>query len=395
MRPRSFVLLVAGVCVACAFASARPSGWDARRREALANQLVSENTRVHKGDLVQLAGCPADIGLLEDLAVAVRRQGGHPLITISSDGLLRRFYDDVPATFDSQPAAFDLKLAAIIDVRIQTEFNDDAALAGISAERVESVSRGQREVYALLRKRKVRLLWLGNGLYPTRSRARHAGLALPELESLFRAGLDADPRTLRTTGERVRKVLAAGKTVRITSASETDLTLEIGGRPITISDGILNETSEHGIAPPWTWLPAGEVYVVPVPGSANGKIVLDRYLFEGKEVHGLTLTVRAGKLVDLRVESGGEALQAAYKAAEAGKETVSSLDLGINPNVRLPKNSLLQTNVPAGMVTVAFGNNTWAGGDIKIPFTLPLYIADGTLTVDGAPLIERGAFKAR
>jgi leucyl aminopeptidase (aminopeptidase T) len=362
-------------------------------REALARKLVAESAGIREGELVQLAGCPADVGLLEDLAVAVRRQGAHPLITLGSDRLARRLYDEVPARFDSQPAAWDLKLAGLIDARIQTEFAEDDALAGVAPERVAAVGRGNRDVYALLRKRKARLVWLGNGLYPSAARARQAGLKQDELARLFRAGLDVDYRAMRSAGEKLQKVFAAGKSVRLTSPTGTDLTLSIAGRPATVSDGILDERQGAGGAPPWTWLPAGEVYLVPVAGSAEGKIVLDRYLYEGKEVRGLTLTVKAGKLAGLEAKSGGDALQAAYKAAEAGKELVSSLDVGINPNVRLPAGCLLQTNVPAGMVTVGLGNNTWAGGDVKIPFSLPLFVSDGTLTVDGAALVEQGLLK--
>ncbi len=362
-------------------------------REALAAKLVTQSAAVREGELVQLAGGPGDVALLEDLAVAVRRQGAHPLITLGSDRLARRLYDDVPARFDSQPAAWDLKLAGLIDARIQTEFADDDALAGVAPERVTAVGRGNREVYALLRKRKVRLVWLGNGLYPSAARARQAGLTQDELAQLFRAGLDVDYRAMRAAGERLQKVFAAGKTVKLASPGGTDLTLGIAGRPATVSDGILDERQRSGGAPPWTWLPAGEVYLVPVPGSAAGKIVLDRYLYEGKEVRGLTLTVKAGKLVALEAKSGGEALQAAYNAAEAGKEIVSSLDIGINPNVKLPAGCLLQTNVPAGMVTVGLGNNTWAGGDVKIPFSLPLFASDSTLAVDGTAVVARGVLK--
>jgi leucyl aminopeptidase (aminopeptidase T) len=383
-----WLLLSGAVLLGGALAAAGDSA-----REALANHLVTQSARVHEGELVQLAGSPADVDLLEELAVAVRRQGGHALITLSSDRLTRRLYDAVPPRFDSQPAAFDLKLAGIIDARIQTEFADDAALAGVLAERIEAVGRGNREVYALLRKRNVRLVWLGNGLYPSAARARQAGLSEAELKRLFRAALGADSAAMHSAGERLKKAFAANNVARLTAPAGTHLTFGIASRPATVSDGLLDDKQRTGGAPPWTWLPAGEVYLVPIPGSADGKIVLDRYLFEGKEVRGLTATVKAGKLVALAAKSGGEALKAAYDAAEPGKELVSSLDVGINPNVRLPANCLLQTNVPAGMITVGFGNNTWAGGDVKIPFTLPLYVGDGTLRVDENTVVEKGVLK--
>ncbi len=393
MKARWLILPVVAVLAAGPAPGERPASADGAAREALARKLVTQSARVREGELVQLTGCPADVDLLEDLAVAVRRQGAHPLITLTSDRLTRRLYDEVPVRFDTQPAAWDLKVAGLIDVRIQTEYADDAALAGVPPERVEAVGRGNREVYALLRKRKVRLVWLGNGLYPTAARARQAGLSRDELARLFRAGLDVDYAALRSSGERLQQVLASGKVARLTAPGGTDLTLGIAARPVTVSDGVLGDGQRAGGAPPWTWLPAGEVYLVPAPGTAEGTVVLDRYLYEGKEVRGLKLTVKAGKLVALEAKAGGESLQAAYKAAEAGKELVSSLDVGINPNVRLPAGCLLQTNIPAGTVTVGLGNNTWAGGDVKIPFALPLYVGDGTLSVDGKAVVERGVLK--
>ncbi len=379
--------------LAAAILAAAGSGAGDAAQEGLARRLVTDSARVKEGELVQLAGCPADVRLLEDLAVAVRRQGAHPLITLGDDRLTRRLYDEVPARFDSQPDAFNLKLADLIDARIETEFADDDALAGVPPARVVAVGRGNKAVYALLRQRKVRLVWLGNGLYPSAARARQAGLSQEELGRLFRAGLDVDFAAVRSVGERLRKAIASGKALRLTAPGGTYVALGLAGRPVTVNDGVLDGRQRPGDVPPWTWLPAGEVYLVPAPGSVEGTVVLDRYLYEGKAVRGLKVTLKAGKVSALQAESGGEPLLAAYRAAEGGKELVSSLDVGINPNVRLPMGCLLQTPIPAGTVTLGLGNNTWAGGDVRIPFALPLPVSNGTLSVDGVVVVEKGALK--
>ena len=48
------------------------------------------------------------------------------------------------------------------------------------------------------------------------------------------------------------------------------------------------------------FLPAGEVYVVPVADSAEGKIVIDRVPFENGELIGVTLTVKGASWSRMR-----------------------------------------------------------------------------------------------
>jgi hypothetical protein len=49
--------------------------------------------------------------------------------------------------------------------------------------------------------------------------------------------------------------------------------------------------------------------------------------------------------------------------------------------------------MPAGMVTIGIGNNVWAGGENKIPYSLSCFIPGSTLKVDGKVLVENGILK--
>src|SRR5438067_4427406 len=101
-----------------------------------------------------------------------------------------------------------------------------------------------------------------------------------------------------------------------------------------VSDGLLSDDKlKKGGPVCQVWLPAGEVYLAPVPGTAEGKVVVERMLLEGKEVRGLRLTFKKGKLTEMKAESGLEQIQALYDAAGPGKDEFSVLDIGINPAV--------------------------------------------------------------
>src|SRR5438874_1617604 len=60
----------------------------------LARNVVEQGARVRAGDLVRILGSPADLAILEELAVHSRKLGAQPLITVQSDRLERRFYEE-------------------------------------------------------------------------------------------------------------------------------------------------------------------------------------------------------------------------------------------------------------------------------------------------------------
>jgi leucyl aminopeptidase (aminopeptidase T) len=194
--------------------------------------------------------------------------------------------------------------------------------------------------------------------------------------------------------KRYVRALKRLKEVRVTNPNGTDLTMRIEKRPVYVSDGVLTpEKQKKGGPACQMWLPAGEVYVSPVPDTAEGKVVFDRYFHEGKLIEGLTLTVQGGKVTSIEAKAGGERLLAQYKVAGAGKDRLSMLDIGTNPNVRIPANSKVLTYLPAGMITIGTGNDTWAGGDNTADFGLAGFLPKSTLKVDGRVIVEKGALK--
>jgi leucyl aminopeptidase (aminopeptidase T) len=386
-------IVLAGLACLTPAAVAQKDGKD-RDFEALAQNVVTRSARIAEKDLVQINGSLKDAALLEALAVHVRKQGGHPLITVGSDRLTRRLFDDVPAKFDAQTPEFALKMAGIINASINIESQDEEALAGVPVERLDAVAKASVGVYPQLLKRNVRTVGIGNGLYPTASRAKQFGLTESELAKIFWDGLSVDYAKLQGVGEELKKVLSQAQEVQLTNANGTDLRVRIEKRPVFVSDGVLTpEKQRQGGAHCQTWLPAGEVYVAAVPDTAEGKVVIDRYLYEGKPIEGLTLTFKAGKLTAMTAKSGDERLQAAYKAAGPGKERFSIIDFGINPNVRIPENSRLLTYMPAGMITIGTGNDTWAGGDNNASFGLTGFLPRSTVKVDGRIIVENGSLK--
>jgi leucyl aminopeptidase (aminopeptidase T) len=359
-------------------------------RELAAKLVLS--AAVKEGDVVLVTGGVHDWPLLEDLAVEIRRRGAWAVTTPASEDLTRRLVDEVPARFDRQVPARDLALAGMADVTIAIEFvRSDVLLAHVQPERVAAQAEAFRPVTDVLFKRGVRQVALGNGLLPTPAAANRWGVSQDDLATLYWAGLNTDYEALQATASAVAAKLTAGKTIRITHPNGTDLTVGIDGRQGIPSDGVISpEDIAAGGGALSVYLPAGEAFIAPVPGTAEGKVVLDHLFFQGTDVQNLTLTFAQGRLTSMTAAAGLEPLQALYDASDAGKDELSAIDIGLNPDVQIPAGSMLRTWVPAGMVTIGIGNNLWASGANSSSFFIPAFLPGSTLQVDGAALVQDG-----
>jgi len=364
--------------------------------EQLAQRLVTQSAAVQEGEVVLIQGRASDAELLENIAVNVRKAGGFPLVTYSSDRLSKRLFFDVPEKYDAQVDGVGSKLADIVDVNITLgNATNENLFEGADPKRMAARSKADEAVMQKFLRR-VRTVEVGNNLYPTAWRAQRYAMSEDELARTFWNGVNIDYADLQTRGEQVKALVAAGREVHITNPNGTDLKVSVKGRPVLVSDGVVSaEDRKAGATAASVYLPAGEVYTTPVAGSAEGKIVQSRTYYRGKEVNNLTLAISGGKVTALTGEGPGFAdLKAEYDAIDdARKNELSFVDFGINPNVKLPAASSIGTWVPAGSVTVGTGVNLWAGGDNSVGYGLVLSLPGSTVMLDGKPIIESGTLK--
>jgi leucyl aminopeptidase (aminopeptidase T) len=352
---------------------------------------VNQSAGVREGEIVLVNGSDEDLPLLEDIAIEVMKVGGHPLVSVNTREYNRRSYDEVPAKYDAQSAALSLKLVELANVSIATESGEGRTIKGVPAERVAARGKAFAPLLSLAAKRNVRLVSLGNGLYPSEERAEQFGISREELGRLMYGGVDADYQQLQTTGEQMRKVLAGGKELRITNPSGTDLRVGIAGRQVIVNDGVISpEERKQGGPALSVWLPAGEVYLRPEPGTANGVIVADQLYYQGDRIEGLRLELKGGKMVAMTAKSGLDPLRKYYELASPGKDAFTVVDIGINPGIKLPEGGAVNVWSRAGAVTVVVGSDLWAGGSNSSNFDIAPEIRNATVEVDGTALVKDG-----
>jgi hypothetical protein len=104
MNRRLILLSLAGVGIATTGAAQRAGKPDL---QAIAHQLVA-SAMLQEGQSVLISGSVRDAALMEDLAIEARKAGAQPLLSLQSERLFRRSFDEVPRKYDSQEPKLDL-----------------------------------------------------------------------------------------------------------------------------------------------------------------------------------------------------------------------------------------------------------------------------------------------
>ena len=359
----------------------------------LAQRIVTQSAGVKEGEIVLISGSVRDMELLENIVTEVQKVGGHPMLDINSERMAKRSYTDVDAKYDTKEPKLGMALAKIANVTINVDSTEtDGLLADIPPARLAARGKAGAPVGAEFIKNKVRNVNVGNELYPTEWRAKRFEMPLDNFSKLFWEGVNIDYTNLQATGEKARTALT-GKELEITHPNGTSLKLNIESKPAYVSDGIISadDIAKGNLD---VYLPAGEAAVIPAANSGDGKFVVEKDYFQGKEITNLTLTFAGGKLTSMTGEGPGfAALKADYDERGEGKDLLSYVDIGINPNYSLSPSSKYGNWVSAGMVSVGTGNNTWAGGTNNADGAAGGHLAGATVKIDGKTIVENGVLK--
>jgi leucyl aminopeptidase (aminopeptidase T) len=350
---------------------------------------------VAKGDKVLISGSVRDNQLLENLAIETMKAGGQPLITVYSEQLHRRSYDEVPESYDNEPQTLSLAMVNLFDLQISVDNGEsDDSMAGVPAARLAARAAANQPVQDAILKKSARAVNLGNGLYPSKALAQRLGKTQTEVRALFWKAALVPPDVIRSRGEALRSALAAGKQVTLSSANGTRIGFGVAAEKGFVSDGAITaDKLKQGAAATQTWLPAGELLLPVVPGTAEGKVVIDKLSFQGTDILGLTLEFSKGALTSMSAKSGLAPLKALYDASSGGKDLFSFIDIGLNPEAKFPTNTGRVVWMAPGGVTIGVGDNTSWGGTNTSNFGLAAAVHAATLSIDGKALVKNGALQ--
>ncbi len=272
-------------------------------------------------------------------------------------------------------AAMDVKSDAIL-VKIPTPDADNQ-------EPSAPVARLMRDMDVILITTEVSMTHTTARRKATRAGARIATMPGITHEILNEGGMTADFQEILRTVRRVARKLRRSQTLRITSELETDITISIKGRNWFMEDtGICRKRGE------FTNLPAGEIFISPVEGTANGVLMIDGS-FKDPLLNPVKVNVKDGFAT--RIVGAQDVVKELNKGGKNARN-LAKFGLGLNPEAKIIGKELEDTKV-LGTVNIGFGDNSMFGGNVKCPVHLLAVIKNPTVVVDNVVIMKDGELK--
>ena len=218
-----------------------------------------------------------------------------------------------------------------------------------------------------------------------RRQANRAGarvISIPGIteDMLASGGLSADWGEIHELVRRVARRVRNASQLRLSSASGTDLSFSVEGR-----DWIAEDTGLCSRRGAFTTLPAGELFIAPVEGTAEGRLVADVY-FDEPLLAPATAALREGHAT--RILGAAKAVHTMNLGGREGR-TLGRFGFGLNAKARA-SGPHEEAEKAMGCAALGFGDNTTFGGRLASSVRVECIVSEVTVEVDGKTLIEKG-----
>jgi len=343
------------------------------------------------GEKVLLLAHPGDFEpLILPLRQAVVRAGGVDLgcwqVLATAPGLDR----DAPAA-DAARKSWEASRTALLPLLR----NVDLAVMLPGASPADHEYAAMQAALREGRGRTIHFHWSSGGApsaYPV------PGHPLPSREVIDatyqRAVLQSDCRAIGEVQRRFAAALRNGE-VRVTTPAGTDLRFRIGDRPVNFQDGDASAeraSKARVLIDREIEIPCGAVRVAPLEETVEGTVAFPPSRWDGKDVDGLVMQIKKGKVTDIHASSGQEAVEAELQQGGDAAHSFRELALGFNPLLAVPATDpwIPYYGYGAGVVRLSLGDNSELGGNVKGDYVRWNLFTDATVTAGGQVWVRDG-----
>ncbi|HLC18267.1 MAG TPA: aminopeptidase, partial [Thermodesulfobacteriota bacterium] len=201
-------------------------------------------------------------------------------------------------------------------------------------------------------------------------------------EDFLYGATNIDWNRVKSGEMKLKRALDRASVVRITG-EDTDLTIGIKGRKAIPCYGERN-------------MPDGEVFLSPRENSADGHIYYEMpAIYQGREVTGIRLRFRKGKVVEASAEKNEDFLLAMLDT-DRGARYLGELGIGVNYGIKKFSKDILFDEKIGGTVHLAVGKSYEEAGGKNVSAVHWDMIKDlrkgGAIHLDGKMIQKNGRF---
>ncbi len=182
--------------------------------------------------------------------------------------------------------------------------------------------------------------------------------------------------------------LTRASEARVLSNSGTDLTLILKNRKGREDTGINVRPGQ------WSNLPAGEAYIAPVEGTADGELVIEKGWFPNLR-EDMVITFKKGEVQEIR--GGGNVNEMISRILGLGpqqkrnKERCNLAELGIGTNPKARRTDItIEAEKIKGTIHIGIGDNSHMGGKVVADYHQDFVVSKPDLFLDGKKIMDKG-----
>ena len=358
----------------------------------LADLLVNYSVKIKPGDWVLVRGDVISEPLVSEVVRHVVKAGGNPTIQIASDDLNEAFMAEASEEQLNWVSPVNKMLYDEADVLMAIRATSNTrSLTGIDPEKERIRALAYRELTETYMRRSAakELRWVGTQ-FPCPAYAQEADMSLRDYEDFVYGATFCDKDDPIAEWQRIhneqQKIIdwLVGKKIVTVKSPNADLTLSIEDRKFENSDGKKN-------------MPSGEIFTGPIEDSANGRVNFTYpAIRSGREVEGVRLEFKDGKVVKASAEKNEEYLLSQLETDE-GAKYLGEFAIGTNYGIQQFTKSILFDEKIGGTFHMAVGAGypeTGSKNKSSIHWDFICDVKeDSEIRVDGELLYKDGEFQ--
>jgi aminopeptidase len=356
------------------------------RLQKLARVLVDYSVEVREGEQVAVFGEVGAEPLIKALYTRLLQVGAVPVLQVQLPGMQELFFEHAGEVHYKSIPSIRRFVAEEADAEIGIKApSNTRALANVDPARQRALAELNKPLSEIMLEKNRWVLTL----FPTEALAQEANMGLAAYEEFaFGAmGLNEDDpvrywQEKSREQARLKERLEEAREIRLVGPG-TDLTLSVEGRKFVNSAGRRN-------------MPCGEVFTGPIEDSANGHVYFGvPAAIGGREVAGVSLRFREGKVVKAGAEKGEEYLRSLLDT-DAGARYLGEIGIGTNYGIGRASANVLFDEKLGGTVHLAIGRSykeTGGKNDSSVHTDLVCDLREGgALYADGELIQKNGRF---